>query len=75
MMPSGGTAADSDDQCRRRRHRDSSRNCLEHLCQNLKQVFEALREFMTSPDPPKRPIGFVTPEDKGKMAAGARSKT
>ena len=28
----------------------------------LKQVFEAIRELMTPPDPPKRPIGFVTPE-------------
>ena len=34
----------------------------------LKQVFDALRELMTPPDPPKRPIGFVTPEDKGKKA-------
>ena len=32
----------------------------------LKQVFDALRALMTPPDPPKRPIGFVTPEDKGK---------
>jgi len=32
----------------------------------LKQVFDALRELMTSPDPPKRPIGFVTPEDKAE---------
>jgi hypothetical protein len=30
----------------------------------LKKVFDALRELMTPPDPPKRPIGFVTPEDK-----------
>jgi hypothetical protein len=30
----------------------------------LKQVFDALRELMTPPDPPKRPIGFVTPEEK-----------
>ena len=27
----------------------------------LKQVFDALRELMTPPNPPKRPIGFVTP--------------
>ena len=27
----------------------------------LKQVFDALRELMTPPAPPKRPIGFVTP--------------
>jgi hypothetical protein len=30
----------------------------------LKQVFDALRELMTPPDPPKRPIGFVTQEEK-----------
>ncbi len=40
----------------------------------LKQVFDALRELMTPPDPPKRPIGFVTPEDRGKKAQ-ARGKT
>ena len=38
----------------------------------LKQVFDALRALMTPPDPPKRPIGFVTPEDKGKKTSGAR---
>ncbi len=32
----------------------------------LKQVFDALRELMTPPDPPKRPIGFITPDDKKK---------
>lgn len=37
----------------------------------LKQVFDALRELMTPRDPPKRPFGFVTPEDKPK---GTRSK-
>jgi hypothetical protein len=26
----------------------------------LKQVFDALRELMTPPEPPKRPIGFIT---------------
>ena len=30
----------------------------------LKQVFDALRELMRPPDPPKRPIGFVTPPDR-----------
>lgn len=42
----------------------------------LKQVFDALRELMTPPDPPKRPIGFIAPEDKGskKASKGARSK-
>lgn len=29
----------------------------------LKQVFDTLRELMMPPEPPKRPIGFVTPED------------
>ena len=30
----------------------------------LKQVFDAIRELMTPPDPPKRPIGFVLPGEK-----------
>jgi len=30
----------------------------------LKQVFEAIRQLMIPPDPPKRPIGFVTGEEK-----------
>jgi hypothetical protein len=34
----------------------------------LKQVFDALRDLMTPPDPPKRPIGFIAHEDKGKKA-------
>ncbi|MBK6727891.1 MAG: ORF6N domain-containing protein [Xanthomonadales bacterium] len=34
----------------------------------LKQVFDALRELMTPPDPPKRPIGFVVHEDKGSKS-------
>jgi len=42
----------------------------------LREVFDALRELMTPPDPPKRPIGFVTPEDKGKKTqAGHKSST
>jgi hypothetical protein len=42
----------------------------------LKKVFDALRELMTPPDPPERPIGFINPEDKGgKKTAGARLKT
>jgi len=32
----------------------------------LKQVFDALRELVTPPDPPKRPIGFVTHQDPEK---------
>ena len=30
----------------------------------LKQVFDALRELMAPPDPPKAPMGFVPQEDK-----------
>lgn len=41
----------------------------------LKQVFEAIRELMTPPEPRKRPIGFVTPEDKVNKTAGRRSGT
>jgi hypothetical protein len=40
----------------------------------LKKVFDALRELMTPPDPPKRPIGF-NPDDKGnKKTSGAKGK-
>jgi len=53
-------------------HDTFSRNTRNHL----KQIFDALRELMTPPDPPKRPIGFVNPEDKGsKKASGATRKT
>jgi hypothetical protein len=42
----------------------------------LRQVLDALRELMAPPDPPKRPIGFVPPEDKGSPPAPkARHKT
>ena len=34
----------------------------------LKQVFDALRDLMTPPSPPKRPIGFVTPQEKPKSS-------
>jgi hypothetical protein len=30
----------------------------------LRQVFEAIRELMRAPEPRRRPIGFVTPEEK-----------
>jgi hypothetical protein len=40
----------------------------------LREVFDALRELMTPPDPPKRPIGFISPEDKGKKTSATRSK-
>ena len=32
----------------------------------LRQVLETLHELTMPPDPPKRPIGFVTPQDKQK---------
>jgi hypothetical protein len=44
------------------RHDSFSRNTRNQL----KQVFDALRELMAPPDPPKQPIGFVPPEDKRK---------
>lgn len=38
----------------------------------LRQVFEAIRELTMPPDPPKRPIGFVTSEDKKTTKGKAR---
>jgi hypothetical protein len=40
----------------------------------LKQVFDAIRELMTPPEPPKRPIGFVTPEERKKDSKSAGRK-
>ena len=37
----------------------------------LRQIFEALRELATPPDPPTRPIGFVTHEDKKDTPKGS----
>ena len=37
----------------------------------LKQVFDTLRELMTPPEPTKRPIGFVTLEEKAKAKSTA----
>jgi len=57
---------------------DEQRRAVQHLQpqhgNQFKQLFDALRELMTPPDSPKRPIGFVTPEDKGKKTSGVRSK-
>jgi len=44
----------------------------------LRQLLDAVRELTTPPDPPKRPIGFITPEDKKdtpKGVAGRGKKT
>jgi len=37
----------------------------------LREVFETLRELMTPPPSPKRPIGFITPGDTPKHKAKA----
>jgi hypothetical protein len=40
----------------------------------LKQLIEAVNQLMAPPDPPRRPIGFINPEDKGKKGSGAKGK-
>ncbi|XVJ71182.1 MAG: ORF6N domain-containing protein [Rhizobacter sp.] len=43
----------------------------------LKQVFDALRELMTPPEPPtppKQPIGFIRHEDKGNKASSVKKR-
>ena len=43
----------------------------------LRQIFEALRELAAPaepPPPPKRPIGFITPDDKPKGVRAVRGK-
>lgn len=43
----------------------------------LRQVFDTLRELMTPPEPlapPKRAMGFITPEDKSAPKANNRSR-
>jgi hypothetical protein len=47
-------------------HDNFSRNTRNQL----KQVFEALRELTMPPEPSKRPIGFITHEDKPKQKTG-----
>jgi arsenate reductase-like glutaredoxin family protein len=51
-------------------HETFSRNTRNQL----KQVFDTLRELMTQPEPAKRPIGFITPEDKSKPKAMKSAK-
>jgi hypothetical protein len=42
----------------------------------LKQIFAALRQLAAAPvEPPKRPIGFVTPEEKPGKPKAARRKS
>jgi hypothetical protein len=40
----------------------------------LKQLFDALRALMTPPDPPRRPIGCVTSEDKKNRTSGQEAR-
>jgi hypothetical protein len=40
----------------------------------LRQVFDTLRELMTPPEPKKRPIGFITPDDTPKPKAVKAAK-
>lgn len=37
----------------------------------LRQLLDAVRELTTPPDPPQRPIGFITHEDKKDTPKGA----
>jgi hypothetical protein len=40
----------------------------------LKQVFEAIRQLMTPSEPPRRPVGFITPnEDESQARSITRS--
>jgi hypothetical protein len=48
------------------RHDSFSRN----MRNQLRQVFDAIKALTTPPDSPKRPIGFVTHEEKKYMAPG-----
>lgn len=36
----------------------------------LRQLLDAVRELTTPPEPHKRPIGFITPEDKSAQKTG-----
>jgi hypothetical protein len=38
----------------------------------LKRLIDAVDQLMAPPDPPKRPIGFINPEDKGKKTQASR---
>ncbi|MDR6856746.1 ORF6N domain-containing protein [Variovorax guangxiensis] len=48
------------------RHDSFSRN----MRNQLRQVFDAIKALTTPPDSPKRPIGFVTHEEKKNKAPG-----
>ena len=43
--------------------------------EHLQQIFRALKSLMAPPDPPKRPIGFITPQEtKAPPARPARKQ-
>ena len=44
---------------------------------NIAELADSMAELLATPAlPPKRPIGFISPEDKGsKKSSGSRSKT
>jgi hypothetical protein len=44
-------------------HHSFSRNTRAQL----RQLIDAVNQLMAPPEPPKRPIGFVTPEEKGPL--------
>ncbi|MEJ8826861.1 ORF6N domain-containing protein [Variovorax humicola] len=51
-------------------HDTFSRNTRDQL----RQVFEAIRDLAMPPDPPRRPIGFVTPDErKGAKSSGGKT--
>jgi arsenate reductase-like glutaredoxin family protein len=52
-------------------HETFSRNTRNQL----RQVFETLRELMTPPEPPQRPIGFVHPKQDQSGKTGEQIKS
>lgn len=49
-------------------------NFAHHTRAQLKQVFEAIRQLMTPPEPSKRPIGFVQPEDEARKPKAVKER-
>ncbi len=43
--------------------------------QAIAELIDSMRELLSPPDPPKRPIGFVPPQDKSKKTSRATGKT
>lgn len=49
-------------------------NFAHHTRAQLKQVFEAIRQLMTPPEPSKRPIGFVRPADEVRKPKAVKDR-